>query len=369
MDAQNVESNHSKHSVDELLIKVTELEQRVNEVEQFYSSAEVIKPSTSLVTSSGKDKDNERHVPGIKKIQQDASRREQAASKRMQELMRHFGSILRQITQHKFAWPFMHPVDVEGLGLLDYYEVIDRPMDFSTIKNQMEAKDGTEYKHVRDICADVRLIFQNAMKYNDDKSKVHRMAKTLLAKFEDKWEQFLPKVIEEEKKRQEEEAEVNERLRLAQEAAYARIAGELSNELFQVDSQLEELKETVVKRCRNISIEEKRNLGRALSMLPAEDLNKVLEIVAKNNPHFPIQDEEVELDLDAQNEFTLWRLKFFVNDALGAPANTSSKSGNRKGTKQKDALNPHKSLATKRKGEKSALDANTSKKRNTKPVS
>ena len=29
-----------------------------------------------------------------------------------------------QITQHKWAWPFMDPVDVEGLGLHDYYEVM-----------------------------------------------------------------------------------------------------------------------------------------------------------------------------------------------------------------------------------------------------
>lgn len=28
-----------------------------------------------------------------------------------------------QITQHKWAWPFMQPVDVKGLGLDDYYEV------------------------------------------------------------------------------------------------------------------------------------------------------------------------------------------------------------------------------------------------------
>lgn len=61
----------------------------------------------------------------------------------------------------------------------------------------MEAKDGTGYKHVRDICADVRLIFTNAMKYNDDKSDVYDMAKTLLAKFEEKWQQLLPKVTEE----------------------------------------------------------------------------------------------------------------------------------------------------------------------------
>lgn len=70
-------------------------------------------------------------------------------------------------------------------------------MDFSTIKNQMEAKDGTGYKHIREICADVRLVFKNAMKYNDEKSDVHVMAKTLLAKFEEKWLQLLPKVTEE----------------------------------------------------------------------------------------------------------------------------------------------------------------------------
>lgn len=70
-------------------------------------------------------------------------------------------------------------------------------MDFSTIKNQMEAKDGTGYKNVREICADVRLVFKNAMKYNNERSDVHVMAKTLLEKFEEKWLQLLPKVTEE----------------------------------------------------------------------------------------------------------------------------------------------------------------------------
>lgn len=67
----------------------------------------------------------------------------------------------------------------------------------STIKNQMEARDGTGYKHVREICADVRLVFKNATKYNDEKSDVNLMAKTLLEKFEEKWLQLLPKVNEE----------------------------------------------------------------------------------------------------------------------------------------------------------------------------
>lgn len=80
-----------------------------------------------------------------------------------------------------------------------WFQVIEKPMDFSKIKQLMEAKDGTAYKNVREICADVRLIFKNAMKYNDEKNDIHIMAKTLLAKFEEKWLLFLPKVVEEVK--------------------------------------------------------------------------------------------------------------------------------------------------------------------------
>jgi len=61
----------------------------------------------------------------------------------------------------------------------------------------MEAKDGTGYKNVREIYADVRLVFKNAMKYNDERDDVHVMARTLLEKFEEKWLPLLPKVAEE----------------------------------------------------------------------------------------------------------------------------------------------------------------------------
>ncbi|KAF8395221.1 hypothetical protein HHK36_019163 [Tetracentron sinense] len=244
-DAAEVEG--FRHSVDEMITKVDELEQKVNEVEQFYLTTSKKQPNSSKGSSVVKDKDKEKQIAGIKKPQQDASWREAAGVKRMQELMRQFSTILRQaiakpcicpnhclnlkITQHKWAWPFMQPVDVKGLGLDDYYEVIDKPMDLSTIKNQMEAKDGAGYKNVREICADVRLVFKNAMTYNDERSDVHVMAKTLLAKFEEKWLQLLPKVVEEETRRKEEEAETQLDLQRAQEAANARMARDISNEI------------------------------------------------------------------------------------------------------------------------------------------
>ena len=69
----------------------------MNEVEQFYLNTNKKQQSSSKGSSIGKERDKERHVPSIKKQQQDASRREAAAAKRMQELMRQFGTILRQV--------------------------------------------------------------------------------------------------------------------------------------------------------------------------------------------------------------------------------------------------------------------------------
>ncbi|XP_022726429.1 transcription factor GTE1-like isoform X1 [Durio zibethinus] len=302
--------------IDEISTTVIQLEQRVNDVEQFYMTTDNMQLTTTKCSSAFKDKVKEKQLSSIEKQQQEASHREAAALKRMQDLMHQFAMILRQITQHKWARPFMHPVDVEGLGLHDYYEVIQKPMDFGTIKSKMEAKDDTGYKNVREIYADVRLVFKNAMKYNDERHDVHIMAKTLLEKFEEKWLQLLPKVAEEEKRQVEEDAKAELDMKLAQEAAHANMARELSNELCEIDSQLDKLRQRVIQKCRKMSTEEKKKLGTALTRLSPEDLSKALEIVAENNPGFQPAAQEVDLDIDAQSELTLWRLKVFVQDKL-----------------------------------------------------
>lgn len=304
-------------NVDEIVVKVDELEQRLNEVEQFYSKTGKKQSNTSKASSVMKDKDKDKQITSFKRRQQDASRREAAAAKRMQDLMRQFAGLLRQhILTHKWAGPFMQPVDVVGLGLHDYYEVIEKPMDFSTIKSKMEAKDGTGYKNVREICADVRLIFKNAMKYNDERNDVHVMAKTLLAKFEEKWLQLLPKVDEEDERRKREEAEAQLDMQLAQEVSHAKLARDLSTELDKVELHLEKLREVALRNCRKMSTEEKKALMTVLTQLSPEDLNKALLIVAQNNPNFQATGQEVDLDIDAQSESTLWKLKFFVKEVV-----------------------------------------------------
>ncbi len=77
-------------------------------------------------------------------------------------------------------------------------QVVKHPMDFGTIRDRMDAKDGTGYKHIQEICDDVHLVFSNAMSYNQDGSDVHTMAKTLSDKFEEKWKALVePKLAEE----------------------------------------------------------------------------------------------------------------------------------------------------------------------------
>ncbi|GJN01004.1 hypothetical protein PR202_ga18234 [Eleusine coracana subsp. coracana] len=212
-------------------------------------------------------------------------------SKGKPDLFRQFAAILREITSHAWAEPFKEPVDVEALELHDYYQIISKPMDFSTIRDKMEGKGVNKYNNVREICSDVRLIFSNAMKYNAEGHPVHRMAKTLLEIFEQKWLRLLPKV---------------------------------ECQLSEMNKELKELYETVVQRCRKMTADEKRKLGASLCHLSPDDLEKALEIVAEDNPNFQTKAEEVELDMDALSETTLWRIKFFVREALLQQANIVS---------------------------------------------
>ncbi|KAM7270267.1 hypothetical protein ACFE04_029481 [Oxalis oulophora] len=314
--------------VDEIVAQVTTIGQKVVQVENFYTTKENVNNTSSKTNSISKDNNNNNKAVSDKQHQllHDASQRQLAASKRTIELMRQFTLIFRQITQHKWAWPFMEPVDVEGLGLHDYNKFIEKPMDFSTIRKKMEAKDGS-YKNVRDIYSDVRLVFKNAMKYNDERDDVHVMAKTLLEKFEEKWLLILPKVAEEEKRRAEEEAKARKDMKLAQEVANVSMARELSNELYDIDMQLEKLREMVVQKCRKMTTGEKKKLSTVMSRLSAEELSKALEIVGEHNPGFQPSALEVNLDMDAQSEVTLWRLKMYVQEVLKVAGKCSGQTG------------------------------------------
>lgn len=94
--------------------------------------------------------------------------------------------------------PFREKVDPERDGAPDYLEIIKEPMDLSTVRNKIKAN---EYKTIDEWSDDIRLIFSNAKKYNDESTLVNLIAREVEQWFEKKIEK-LPKTSDEEWKMQ-----------------------------------------------------------------------------------------------------------------------------------------------------------------------
>nr|CDS34988.1 hypothetical transcript [Hymenolepis microstoma] len=77
---------------------------------------------------------------------------------------------------------FLKPVDVVGLGLSDYYSIIQHPMDLSTVRTKLE---NGEYASKDDFAADIRLMFDNCYRYNGTENDIGAMGKTLESVFEE----------------------------------------------------------------------------------------------------------------------------------------------------------------------------------------
>lgn len=319
-------------TIADMASKVEQLEQQVLQVTRIRSTLKRSKSEIGQVCNPSKDR--EKGSTGNKKQRLlDAARNEAARRRRMSELVRLFTNILRQLMQHKWAWPFMKPVDVEGLRLHDYYRVIRKPMDLGTIENRLRSKDGSGYRHVREMCEDVRLVFRNAMIYNESWTDVHKMAKTLWQKFEEKWKMTIePRLIEEEENYCEDQKEgyVSEiaELRAGEEQAAEQLGDDVLLQLTNIENQLEGFITKLLSKCRAMRVEEKQELGMGLCELPPSCLNRVIEIVSAKTNALDAATEKVQVDLEALDVATLWRLQFFVKMVTQARAELTARNIN-----------------------------------------
>ena len=113
--------------------------------------------------------------------------------------------VLRKITRQRGIGPFLTPVDHTALGLDDYLSVIETPMDLGTVESRFKGTDGEkEYALPKDYYREMKLVFENAKRYNPQGSELHRKAVTFLNHFEDWWR---------DQKKQLEQAERDEQLR------------------------------------------------------------------------------------------------------------------------------------------------------------
>ena len=82
---------------------------------------------------------------------------------------------------------FHKPVDPVELNIPNYYEIIKKPMDFSTVKKKL---NNSTYTNLKEFCEDMDLIFNNCFLYNGTNSyvgeiclKIKNEYKNLFAKF------------------------------------------------------------------------------------------------------------------------------------------------------------------------------------------
>ena len=86
--------------------------------------------------------------------------------------------MIKTLKKHKHVWPFKKPVDVVGLNLPNYLEIIKTPMDLSTVEANLRAKP-CKYTRADEAIHDLTLIFTNCYTFNRETDDICVMAKAL----------------------------------------------------------------------------------------------------------------------------------------------------------------------------------------------
>mmetsp|Transcript_33222 Transcript_33222/g.70790 ORF Transcript_33222/g.70790 Transcript_33222/m.70790 type:complete len:228 (+) Transcript_33222:289-972(+) len=88
--------------------------------------------------------------------------------------------LVKKLINHEDGWVFKDAVDPVELGIPDYFDIVEYPMDLTLVANKLE--DGA-YKDIASFEKDTKLVFENAILFNGEDSDVGSMAKGMLDTF------------------------------------------------------------------------------------------------------------------------------------------------------------------------------------------
>lgn len=299
-----------------------EKEKRTPKVNQFYRNSEFLlaKDKIPPAESNKKSKSNAKKVsgpesgPGIE------------LGKFSNQMLKNCRSLLERLMKHKHGWVFNQPVDTEGLGLHDYFDIIKNPMDLGTVKSRLETN---LYKSPKEFAEDVRLTFQNAMTYNPTGQDVYMMAEQLSKIFEEKWPTIEADYMRELRLSMDSEVSLQTptskkppplrpsgmRKTLDRSESTTRPVGSKTKSVAVSQSgRTPAPKKPKAKdpNKREMTYDEKQKLSTSLQNLPSEKLENVVQIIKKRNSSLCQQDDEIEVDIDSVDTETLWELDRFV---------------------------------------------------------
>jgi len=98
--------------------------------------------------------------------------------------------LLVKIMENPLAEAFLEPVDYIALDLWQYPQLIKHPMDLSTVKKMLEHACLENPGH---FAEHVKLVFKNAIEFNQPGSDIYNDAENLLRVFEENFKQLCDK--------------------------------------------------------------------------------------------------------------------------------------------------------------------------------
>jgi bromodomain-containing factor 1 len=269
-------------------------------------------------------------------------------------------SVLQELLKKRYStfnYPFLQPVDPVALNIPNYFKVIKKPTDLSTIQKRLASGD---LGNAKEFHAEVKQMFTNCYKFNPPEDSVHKMGRMLEEVFDKAWagkDAFLAEQMrgsEPESPEPESDAEGEEdensvklqRMREIQEqiAALSQEAMQLTTTAAPAHDQRKSPKAVgkkakggkaavpKVKRTnsmaapvaakhaakkkktfRRLTLDQKRYVSDAIGRLTESEMNKAVQIIRNGVPRLrDVHDDELELDIEEIPEDVVFTLYEFV---------------------------------------------------------
>uniref|UniRef100_A0ACD5WUY0 Uncharacterized protein n=1 Tax=Avena sativa TaxID=4498 RepID=A0ACD5WUY0_AVESA len=139
-------------------------------------------PSKQETVSGNKESESASETRNLQELEVEQSTLE---SQRDEKELAAALEAIKKVMKVDAAEPFNTPVDPVALGIPDYLDVIDTPMDFGTICQNLER--GNKYMNSEDVYKDVQFIWDNCTKYNSKGDFIIELMKRVKKAFMKNW--------------------------------------------------------------------------------------------------------------------------------------------------------------------------------------
>jgi len=264
------------------------------------------------------------------KLQVQPSRASMGAAAEPKSEFKTCRKLLAELMRHRSCGPFLKPVDPNLYP--DYYTIVTDPMDLGTIKKRV---DNSMYTEPDEFESDLGLVWSNCYLYNGENSEVAKMAKELemlsATRLRDMPLEAKASEGDAMKAMKKQMAQMQKQLQMAMQSQL------MNNQMMMLQQPAAPMAPAPNKRnstgggrrpslppaypmvpaaqeeARDMSFEEKQQLSAGINKLSSNNLTKVVKIIKTNMPSLGHGGDEIEVDLAALDNTTLWKLQHFVD--------------------------------------------------------